>query len=298
MPTVAGWTAYVRAVAERNRSVWGGAVSLQVWNEANAVPYWSGTAAQMAQLTALTRAALQSVGSSTRLVAPAMVARLSSQRAWIEAFYRQKVGGKRVAAYVDAVSFQLYPDAAGTPEASMALLAQVRKILDRNKVSKPLYNTEVNYGLVGGPLAGAAAAVISPERQTAYVARTYVLNAGNRVGRVYWYRWDSRGLVNTVMVQDDDTTLTAAGRAFAVTRSWMLGTRPAGCTQARKGTTTCTFTIGKQVRRAVWHPSRTVAVAVPRGARAYSTLDGVQHPVRRGQKVRIGATPILFRSSR
>lgn len=227
-----------------------------------------------------------------------MVTRLSSQQQWINAFYGQKVDRKPVASYVDAVSFQLYPDAAGSPEASMTLLTGVRKILARHGVQKPLYNTEVNYGLVGGPQAGAAAASISPERQAAYVARTYLLNAGSRVGRVYWYRWDSRGLFNTVMVLDDDATLTAAGRAFAVTRSWILGTRPAGCSRARNGTYTCTYAAGRSVRRAVWHPSRSVAVAAPPRTTSYVTLDGVSHPTRAGRKVTVGELPVLFRTTR
>ena len=70
MPTKAGWTAYVRAVAARNRQVWGGIASFQVWNEANVVGYWSGTAKQMAALTAWTDAALRSVDPAARLIAP------------------------------------------------------------------------------------------------------------------------------------------------------------------------------------------------------------------------------------
>jgi hypothetical protein len=296
MPTKAAWTAYVRAVAQRNRDVWGGAVQLQVWNEANALPYWAGTPQQMAQLTAWTREALRSVGSSTRLVAPAMVTRLTGQRAWIKAFYSQKVARKNVSAYVDALSFQLYPLATGSPEASMALLAGVRKILAKLKVDKPIYNTEINYGLVGGPEAGAAARVIAPHRQAGYLARTYLLNAQNRVSRVYWYRWDSHGMVNTELVTSDDSTLTEAGRSFAVVRSWLLGTRPAGCVRDRKGTFSCAFTAGKAVRRAVWNPSRSIRVVVPKKVTSYVTLDGVAHATRPGRKVTAGELPILLRT--
>lgn len=70
MPTKEAWTAYVRAVAQRNRDAWGNSVSLQVWNEANAAPYWSGTPAQMAQLTAWARAALRAAGSPARWSPP------------------------------------------------------------------------------------------------------------------------------------------------------------------------------------------------------------------------------------
>jgi len=95
---------------------------------------------------------------------PALVTRLTSQRSWIDAFYSQRVGRRNVSSFVDALSFQLYPDATGSPEASMTLLRAVRVILARHRVAKPIWNTEVNYGLVGGPGAGAGAHGISGER--------------------------------------------------------------------------------------------------------------------------------------
>ena len=76
----------------------------------------------------------------------------------------------------------------------MTLLAGIRRILARNRIVKPIWNTEVNYGLVGG---GAGARPISTERQVGNVMRTFVLNAENRVSRVYWYSWDLLGMSNT-----------------------------------------------------------------------------------------------------
>ena len=52
MPDKASWVRYVQAVARRNKTVWGGIASFQVWNEANVIGYWSGTPKQMATLTA------------------------------------------------------------------------------------------------------------------------------------------------------------------------------------------------------------------------------------------------------
>ena len=105
MPTKAAWVRYVQETARRNINVWGHIAQFQVWNEANVVQYWSGTAKQMATLTAWTRAALRAVDPSARLVAPALVSRLSSQQTWIKAFYapegrqeeRQRVRRRAVA---------------------------------------------------------------------------------------------------------------------------------------------------------------------------------------------------------
>lgn len=298
MPTQASWFRYVKAVAQRNENVWGNSVALQVWNESNAAPYWSGTPRQMAQLTAWTRQALNQAGSSAHLVGPAMVTRLSSQQAYINAFYGQRIGGRNVSTYVDALSFQLYPVESGTPEASMALLRQVRAILSRYNVRKPIYNTEINYGLVGGPRAGAPARRVSSARQVGNVLRTYVLNAQNNVGRVYWYAWDLQGFVNTKMVFTNGITTTPAGRAFATARSWMLGYSPAGCTRNRAGTYTCTFRNGTEVRRVVWNPNKRAAVRAPAGTTAYVTGNDVTRPAVGGTRVYAGQVPFLFRGSR
>ena len=298
MPRKAAWVRYVKAVARRNAAQWGNAVRLQVWNEANAVPYWSGTPRQMAVLTAWTRAALRAANSSAELVGPAMVTRLSSQQTYLRKFYAQRVNGRNVSAYVDALSFQLYTVATGTPESSMALLRQVRSVLARHNIRKPIYNTEINYGLVGGPQAGAAARQISTARQVGNVIRTYVLNAQNRIKGVYWYSWDLQSMSNTPMVLSDGITLTAAGQAFGRSREWLVGSRPFGCTVARSGVYSCGFRTGNETRRVVWHPAKTVKVKAPAGARSYTTASGATHTTSGGTSVTVGPAPVLFRSPR
>jgi hypothetical protein len=298
MPTKAAWVRYVKAVASRNRTVWGGAATLQVWNEANVPGYWSGTPKQMATLTAWTDAALRAVDPAAQLVAPAMVTRLIGQRAWIRTFYGQRVGGSNVSRYVDALSFQLYPATRGTPEASMKLLAAVRAVLARQRISKPIWNTEVNYGLVGGATAGSAVAQLGTDRQVGNVLRTFVLNAQNRVSRVYWYSWDLLGMSNTRMVETDRITLTPAGRAFGTARAWLQGSRPAGCTRARNGTWTCTFTTGTQTRRVVWNPGGATRYAVPSGRTSMTTWSSTSATRTTTSRVSVGVVPVLFTTPR
>ena len=174
----------------------------------------------------------------------------------------------------------------------MDLLASVRRILARHHISKPIWNTEVNYGLVGG---GQSVAPLAVDRQVANVLRTFVLNAGNRVARVYWYSWDLLGLANTRMVQEDRVTLTPAGQAFGTARSWLLGARPTGCSKAKQtGTWTCTFTTASQTRRVVWNPSRTTAVTVPGGGTTASSWTAAPASRLSGGRVRVGPVPVLL----
>ncbi len=297
MPTQAAWVRYVQETARRNLTVWGHVAQFQVWNEANVIGYWTGTAKQMATLTAWTRSALRAVDPSARLVAPALVTRLSSQQAWIKSFYSQRVAKRNVSAYVDALSFQLYPMANGSPEASMALLGSVRKILATKKVVKPIWNTEVNYGMLGGPGAGLAIP-ISTERQVGNLMRTFVLNAASGVSRVYWYSWDLLGTSNTPLVEADRITLTPAGRAFGTSRRWLLGARPVGCTRAKTNTWTCTFTTATQIRRIVWNPTRSTTVKAPVRTSSVTTWSAAVSSAHAGTKVRVGVVPVMISSRR
>ena len=77
----------------------------------------------MAKLTQWTSKIVNSNDSAAEVVAPALATRLTGQRLWLRTFYAQRTGGKKVAAYVDAVSLNLYPvPKQARREASMTLL--------------------------------------------------------------------------------------------------------------------------------------------------------------------------------
>ncbi len=291
MPTQASWTNYVYKVVTRYK---GRGVDYQVWNEANVSGYWSGTAAQMAKLTRWTSRIVNNNDSSAQVVAPALATRLTGQRAWLRTFYSQKTGGKKVSAYVDAVSLNLYPLPKEAPEASMKLLAASRIMLSQAGVSKPIWNTEINYGLLGG----GSANNITRAKEAAYVARTLVLNAENNVKRTFWYAWDLQNLANTQLTYTDGTSLTQAGTAYKVVRDWLLYSRTKGCVRDGKGTYTCTVAYSGGVRRIYWNPSRKVTVRAVKSARASAGLYGVEKPLSGGEAIGVGSAPVMVRSAK
>jgi hypothetical protein len=63
------------------------------------------------------------------------------------------------------------------------------------------------------------------------------------------------------------------------------------CSTAKNGTYTCAIQGSGVV---TWNPTKTVTVTAPNGTRAIQTHLGQRIPATRGQRVRVGAYPILF----
>jgi hypothetical protein len=291
VPKLNAWKRYVAAVAQRYR----GNVDYQVWNEPNVVGMWRGSPQQMATLTYLAKHVLDVWAPNARLVAPSFPVRLAAQRAWVARYYAARSAGRPTGSLVDVVSLNLYPAATGSPETSMALLRQSRAILARYHVRRPVWNTEINYGMTGD---GSNARNISRRREAANVTRTYVLNAANRVGRVYWYSWDLHGLGNTEMTYGNNASLAPAGVAFNVTATWLTGGRLRSCTVSGNGTYTCTVGSSTGVRRIYWNPSRTASVTAVGSATQWQGMLGKTKTLRGNERLTVSYAPIMVRSSR
>jgi hypothetical protein len=248
----------------------------------------------MAILTRIASKVINRNDASAKVVAPALATRLTSQRQWLRTFYAQRAGGNRVASYVNVVSLNLYPLPQDSPEDSMRLLAASRTMLRSLGVRKQIWNTEINYGLLGG----GTARNISRAKEASYVGRTFVLNAANKVKRVYWYAWDLGKLANTQLTFSDGSRTTRAGKAYEVVRSWLQGARAAGCRSDSRGTYTCTFRQGGDVKRVYWNPRRKVTVRAVRSARWLSDLRGNVQRVSGGEAIGVGKVPVMIRSGR
>jgi hypothetical protein len=289
---------YVRAVMTRYRDFEGsrGIAAYQVWNEGNVRTFWEGSPADLARLTQVVDQVRDEVDPAATVVAPSFAVRLTGQQHWVSAFESQKVGGKPVWSYYDANGFSLYPmatygDRTGGPEDAMRLLGLVRGLLADAGVpaTKPVWATEINYGLKSGDPGQLSAEPVSQGRQVANVLRTYLLGASRGLARVFWYRYDwnrlpdSMGggtLGNTLLTtpgQWDDVT--PAGNALTTAQEWLSGrlvdagaSRP--CAQNQRGTFTCVVRYAGGTRTIYWNPHHKVTVQV-RGAVSRQGQDGV-----------------------
>lgn len=311
---VSAYKAFVKALMQRYKSFNGkrGISAYQVWNEGNIATFWSGTPAGLAKLTQAMDQMRDKYDSHAKVIAPPMVSRLAYQLTGLSKFYHQRVGKKPVWRYVDAIGLSLYPLArygkrTGVPEDAIKQLGAVKKLLRKDGVpgSKPIWNTEVNYGLQSGSKGGTAAGPVSNARQVANVMRTYLLNAAHGVKRVFWYRFDMNhlgsggNLANTLLtVPGDPSSITPAGRAYLRIQQWMHGTllgtkRSAPCPKDRHGTYTCVVKDSTGTRRIYWNPFGTGRVKLAGNAHHLTTELGVKSKVKPGSTIKVDYRPVL-----
>jgi polysaccharide biosynthesis protein PslG len=298
-PDLPAWRRYVRTVADRYAGRIG---ALQVWNEANIPGFWSGRATDLAALTDLARSEVDRANrrhrTAMKLVSPGFVARTNTLV--MDQFWAARRGGHSMNDLVDAAAVSLYPPVDGGPEQALGLLRYVRRAILRPRgVTRPVWDTEINYGLsVGG--AGGAPPFLDRQRQAAFVMRTLLLQAAAGVDRVYWYAWDLTGTVSVVTNRGEQVT--AAGRAFAKTRRWLGGGVLSGCHRSPdgrlRGTWECRVALPHAVRHIFWNPHRVVRVLAPGATTWTRTLDGHRSRAVAGQPLEVDDRPILVRSRR
>jgi hypothetical protein len=313
---LADYADYVRAVMTRYRDFGGsrGIAAYQVWNEGNVPTFWQGTPADLARMTQVVDQVRDEVDPAATVVAPAFAVRLAGQQRWVSQFESQRVDGTPVWHFYDVGGFSLYPmatvgDHVGGPEDAMRLLTQTRGLLADAGVpaGKPVWATEVNYGLKSGNPGQLSAEPVSQRRQVANVLRTYLLGASTGLSRVFWYRYDwgrlpeSQGggtLGNTLLTTPGQwDSVTPAGDALTTVEDWLSGrlvdagaAKP--CAHDRRGTYTCVVRYAEGTRTIYWNPQHQVTVQV-RGAVSRQSQNGVTTRLSgKISEVRIGYRPV------
>ncbi len=210
--SITDWWIYVNTVAARYR---GRIAAYEIWNEANLPGFYSGSIAQMVRLTRIGRDAIKRADPAASVLGPSVTLRGGVR--YMSAF--AKAGGYR---YSDAVNVHGYPMPTVGPEAGVAMVDRARRaIAGYEGGRKPMWNTEMNYGLP--TLAGGGIATPwSSRRQAAFVIRAYLLNWSHGVRRMAWYDWGTPTFEGVRMSAGADRAA-APGQAFGTVRDWMRG---------------------------------------------------------------------------
>lgn len=287
VPDLDAWRSYVTRVVTQ----YGDRLNYQVWPEPNVKINWEGTPYQMAELVAAASQIIHGFAPRAVVVGPAMVVRLRYERVFMRLFYGLKVGGVMVGSLVDAVGIDPYALENGAPEDSLALISQAQRILAKDGVTAPLWSMEINYGV---PIGGVGVAVHSSGAQQASdVARTYLLNAGAGVGRIYWLGWARYLRLDVQLVDEDLVTPSSAGLAYALLHRWLLGQHARGCSfHHHRSFYSCTFVRSGRSSTAFWTRAGHARVLAPAGARHVQKATGQTRSTRPGERIRVGVVPV------
>jgi hypothetical protein len=280
MKDPAMFESYVRAVVNR----YGGRIgAYQIWNEANISQFWRGTPELMADLTARAYRIIKDAVPGATVVAASTGSR------WVKGFtefYPEYLAALGAFGWpIDAFSVHLYPLASGTPKDRAYLLGMMNTALDiAGAPKKPIWETEINYGITN-PGTGEAARSISDAEVPAYVARTYVDSLRYGIARSYWYGWTPEYRLLGIQMWNGYQATTAYGRV----RDWLLGSTFLGCTTTGI-VVQCNFDRGGAPFFVAYTDDGSAASLPNPGGTVYTGMDGATAPA--GPEIPISGTPI------
>lgn len=176
------WRRWVTAVVTR----YGPSIdAYQIWNEANLTTFWQGTPRQLARLTVEAQRIVRRLDPTALVVAASSTVRLKS--AFIRFFPAYLNALKRVGWPVDVFAIHTYGPSTATPALRASYIALARSELrDARAPRRPLWDTEVNYG-IRGPGSRYPDKDIGGTKAATYVAQTYLDSVRLGIARTSWY---------------------------------------------------------------------------------------------------------------
>jgi polysaccharide biosynthesis protein PslG len=230
------WGTYVRFLAHRYPGA-----SFEIWNEPNLRNGYNDTIGHLAEMQRTASAAIHSANPHAVVVSPSVGITAGDPLGWFSAFLREPGGGDFDVAGVHLYASDASARAGDGPEWADGMFRQFRSLLNKANIRKPIWNTEVNVGRF--EFRNTTSRVFTGSAGAAMVARTFLLQLGDGVSRVYWYAGDDRSWSGTWLVNGDGKTLTPAGVAFNVAYRMLVGATPHGCSTTAERVWTCRFTL-------------------------------------------------------
>jgi hypothetical protein len=271
------WRTYVRAVATRYK---GRIHEFEIWNEPNRKKSWTGDMDTLITMTREASRILKEVDPNNLVISPPPTGPESI------GFFKDFLS-KGGAKYTDIIGYHFYVAHSDGPEAMVTLIQQVKDAMHQYNVGeKPLWDTEA--GWLGPDF-------FPDDKQSAYVARAYILNWAARVDRFYWYAWEDHHGTQIELVQKDNSTLTAAGRAFVTIQDWLKGSVMKRCLTSENKNWICEIDRGESSQYIVWNTDGDRSFRLSKDWRVskVTQLAGGTSPIQ-GDSIQIGIQPVLI----
>ncbi|MDI1289430.1 MAG: hypothetical protein PSX37_05705 [bacterium] len=280
---MADWRRWVTSVVTRYSA---SIDAYQIWNEANLPTFWQGSARQMASLTLEATKIIRRLDPTAKVVAASSTVRLSSAfRRFFPAYLRQL---RRLGWPVDVFAIHTYGPSTATPAMRSAFIARARKSLrDAHAPKRPLWDTEVNYG-IKGPGDAYPDKDIGGAKAAKYVSQTYLDSVRLGIARTYWYSWSAK----TELLGITLASRYPGATAFQTTQDWLVG---AVVDCRSRHVRICRINRGGVHSLVAWtsagHAGR---ITVPSYATRMCTAIKRCSAVDPGSRVRIGRMPVHF----
>ena len=270
--SIADWKDYVQRVATRYR---GRIRYYEIWNEPNDPDFYSGTVEKMVELTNAAAQVLKAVDPANIVISPPPYT-----AGYLDQFLTAGGG-----AAVDIIAYHVY---ATPPEAAAPALAEVRLVLARHNVTKPLWDSEGASGNLTTPASLGAA----------FLARKYLVDLVYGAQRFDWYTWGPATDFCVATVNNDAArTTNRAGVAYGVLQGWLVGATVTSAVTDASGNWLIGLTLAGGARAAiVWNPLGSTNAVLPGGLSATQRVDlaGLTSAVS-GGVVTATVEPALFR---
>ncbi len=181
-----------------------------------------------------------------------------------------------------------YGPSTATPAIRASYVAKTRKELRAaNAPKRPLWDTEVNYG-IKGPGNAYPDKDIGGRKAATYVAQTYLDSIRLGIARTFWYSWSAK----TDLLGITMATGYPGAIAFQAARDWMVG----GVADCRDGhVRTCRLTRDGARSLVAWTSSGSPGrLTVPAYATTMCTALNTCSSVRPGSRALVGRMPVQF----
>ena len=282
---MADWDDWVRAVATRYK---GKIKNYQPWNEANLSTFYTGTPAQMADLTKRAYDIIKSIDPSATIVAPSTGLRLNGA---LKKFYPKFLRELKARNWpVDVWSAHTYPSSLGTTNDRRELATKWIGFLKAAKAPNlPLWDTENNYGL-GGPGPDFPEQDINGTKAANWTAMTYLDALRLGVSRVYMYQWGPYNDLWGIQYMEG----APGANAMNTLQEWIVGTTYKGCKESKRKVT-CKFRTSGGVNQIVYSEARKKTFKAAKRYKQMCQLDGTCSAIPANRKVRTKGPVLLKR---
>ncbi len=250
----------------------------ELWNEANASPFWNGTVDQLYQLMAPAVPIIRKKVSGALVLTPPVS---KGETGWMRSWLQEENTKGRLS---DIFSLHVYL-LSGTPESRFQLIKEMVELKNNTPgwASTPWLNSETNFD----PVRFACAALYSADECIGQMVRWHLIHFAFGAQHVGWF------FFNTTIGRNQDFS-----SAYKTMMEWLVGGHFTNGCDLNGNVITCPFVQANSHHALfAWTFNGEGSYSPAAEYADYKTLSGAVTNIPKGQKVPLGPKPIMLEAS-